>query len=264
MNGIKADEKNIDYWHACGFPTEIADLITEYAIHYRPRKPLPPPYQTIDLSLRNLVRARRFREYWEKNPDREQEIFRHWGTLEKSIKSQGLLKRLFMALPDKPHYRPYSLIEGIRRHKKTGHPLTVAEEKIEYKKAADNLAAVLEFLSLKENRYIFFMRDAKATGGDADYHADRANIFETMRSLGHLEQALRLIDPAAKHPISQPDAESAPMTHYVFELSRLNRFLVTPRHAAIAALANINNLDYSVTTEAIKKRWARGEDKDRA
>ncbi|WP_176322717.1 hypothetical protein [Burkholderia vietnamiensis] len=213
-------------------------------------------------SSRLIERARRFRAFWEKNPDEDDQLKRQWLALKRAARSPDHLLTLFLVMPDKAERNPFPLVTGAR--KRGSLDLSVAEERQRYGELANQARDIRIFLfSGAHNNFRNLLSDATATGGEAYEEAVkfRASSGDLRTALFHLEKLLKLVDPAAKYPYGQPDGADAAVQAYVAVLASLNSHLSKPRHAALAYLAQINNPLTPVTSDALRKAWDRARTK---
>ncbi|WP_050470635.1 hypothetical protein [Herbaspirillum chlorophenolicum] len=245
------DDINPDFWSASGLPVEIAEYIANFC-----RNAVIKQHPLID-------RARRFRSYWEGNPDADT-VSKNWKKLKENVVNQeDALVGVFLVWPDQPKRQPYDALYGGR---KIGMlELTVDQERAAYKSLGDDAERLAKFLKGGQvPSFQHLLEDAGATGGDA---AKKAAMFQNLTTnpvitLMLLADVLRSADPGAKYPSRQPDGSNAPMSSYVVQLAELNRKFIKDQSTAIANLANVNNPDAPVKADAIRKAWARLKDKN--
>lgn len=233
-------EKTIDHWLECGIPSVIADYIANW-----PDSPAGNAHPLI-------ARARRFRTYWEQNPDTEKILFRNWRALGKNAVSDEKLLTLFLTLPDGLTSQPYENLFGKRKLKPK------AEANL-YKSMQDMVSEVIKFVSPHGPHLMNFYRDAQATGGQALTALSEFRLVDSrlVAALMRLNETLALIDPAAKYKVGQPDADDADKQIYIFGLASKNRHLTKPQHAALAYLGAVNFPDFPVSAAAVRMAWAR-------
>ncbi|WP_175872679.1 hypothetical protein [Burkholderia sp. BCC0397] len=246
MRSKKTRESDPNYWAECHLPTVVASHVSELARVGTPRSGLL------------VERARRFRSFWEKNPDEDDQLKRQWLALERAAHSPDRLLTLFLVMPDNAERNPFPLLTGAR--KRGSRDLSVAEERQIYSDLAIQVRDIRTFLfSGAHKNFRNLLRDAVATGGDAHEEAVkfRASSSDLRMALFHLERLLDLIDPAAKYPYGQPDGADAAIQAYVAVVASLNSHLSKPRHAALAYIAQVNNPLTPVTSDALRKAWDR-------
>ncbi|MDN7906234.1 hypothetical protein QZM18_19240 [Burkholderia diffusa] len=200
-----------------------------------------------------MERARRFRSFWEQNPDEDDQLKRQWLALERAARSPDHLLTLFLVMPDKAERTPYPLLTGVR--KQGTRDLSAAEERQRYIELATQARDIRTFLFSGAHRnFRNLLSDAAATGGEAHEEAIklRASSSELRVALFHLERLLNLADPAAKYLTGKP---GAPDAAYVAVLASLNSHLTAPKHAAIAYIARVNNPHNPVTRGALGAAW---------
>ncbi|VWD12651.1 hypothetical protein BCO18442_03327 [Burkholderia contaminans] len=253
MNSVssrKTRESDSNYWAECHLPTVVADHVSELSRVGTAR------------SGRLVERARRFRSFWEENPDEDDQLKRQWLSLERAARSPDRLLTLFLVMPDKAERNPFPLLTGAR--KRGSRDLSVAEERQSYSDLAIQARDIRTFLfSDAHKNFRNLLRDAAATGGEAHEEAVkfRASSSDLRMTLFHLERLLNLVDPAAKYPYGQPDGADAAIQAYVAVVASLNSHLSKPRHAALAYIAQINNPLTPVTSDALRKAWDRARTK---
>ncbi len=243
-------ESDPRYWAECHLPIAVADHVSELS-HIGTTR-----------SNRCMERARRFRSFWEKNPNEDDQLKRQWLALERAARSPDHLLTLFLVMPDKAERNPFPLLTGVR--KQGPHELLVAEERRRYGELANQARDLRTFLfSGAHSNFRNLLSDATATGGEAHEEAIkfRASSGDLRMALLHLEKLLKLVDPAAKYPYGQPDGEDAAAQAYVAVVASLNAHLSKPRHAALAYIAQINNPLTPVTSDALRKAWDRARTK---
>ncbi|MBR8303478.1 hypothetical protein KDW49_22475 [Burkholderia dolosa] len=210
-----------------------------------------------------MERARRFRSFWEQNPDEDDQLKRQWLALERAARSPDHLLTLFLVMPDKAERNPFPLLTGVR--KQGSRDVSVAEERQRYGELATQARDIRAFLFSGAHRnFRNLLSDAAATGGKAHEEAIkfRASSSDLRLALFHLEKLLKLVDPAAKYPCGQPDGEDAAKQAYVSVVAALNSRLSKPRYAALAYIAQVNNPLTPVTSDALRKAWDRNADKN--
>lgn len=248
-----AQEKTSTYWTDCGIPQSLSNYLADLARN------------AIRKNHHALERARRFRLYWEKNPD-DEKPGKHWRELEATAVSadgsrDDALIAMFLTWPDTAKRQPYAAIYGER--KKGRLVLTVEHERKHYQGLSEAAKKLSDFLcpGQESNHFKNLLRDAQASGGDAQTAAIEfmAKMGNFRQSLLQLERALRLVDPAAKYPTGQPDGEGAEERSYTAALAVLNQYLERSKWTALADLAAINNPNISLKPTAIKQAWTRQE-----
>ncbi|WP_186214372.1 hypothetical protein [Burkholderia gladioli] len=245
------ESRDIDpsYWAECHFPAVVAAYLSECCRNTTPR------------ALRLIERGRRFRSFWESHPKEDDQLRRQWKILEKSAISEDQLLALFLGMPDTALRNPFPLLTGLR--KRGSLDLSVDDERKNYQKLAKQVHDIRTFLHSKggEN-FRNLLSDARATGGEASREAAafRASTGNLRATLFHLENVLKLVDPAAKYPSGQPDSPDAASHAYVAVVASLSSHLTEPKHAAIAYIAQINNPLTPVTRDALRKAWERNAD----
>jgi len=247
----KTRETDLSFWAECHLPTVVANHISELSRGGATR------------SSRFIERARRFRSFWEQNPDEDDQLKRQWLALERAARSPDHLLTLFLVMPDKAERNPFPLLTGIRKH--GTRDLSVAEERQRYGELATQARDIRTFLfSGAHKNFRNLLSDAAATGGEAHEEAIkfRASSSDLRLALFHLEKLLQLVDPSAKYPYGQPDSADAAIQAYVAVMAALNSHLSKPRHAALAYIAQINNPLTPVTSDALRKAWDRSADKN--
>lgn len=202
------------------------------------------------------ARYRRFTEYWSRDYASAHDLERNWGIIQSAAKSDDDLVTLFMCLPDRPEAQPFTALYGRR----TVDP---GEERRRYDADLDSVRAVIKIISPSGKRFDELMRDASATDEAVSEAAKlRAhNLPEVMSALRSLERILEKVDPKAKSLTPHWASESAPRKNYVILCASLNRYLATPKHAALAFLANVNCPDVSINAQEIRDAWRHGAGK---
>lgn len=244
-------ESDPSYWAECHLPIVVANHVSELS-RIGPTR-----------SSRHMERARRFRTFWEKNPDEDDQLKRQWLALERAARSPDQLLALFLVMPDKAERNPFPLLTGVR--KRGSRDLSVAEERQRYGELAIQARDIRTFLySGAHNNFRNLLNDAAATGGEAHEEAVqfRAASGDLRMALLHLEKLLKFVDPAAKYPYGQPDGVDAAAQAYVAVVASLNSHLSKPRHAALAYIVQVNNPLMPVTSDALRKAWDRNADKN--
>ncbi|WP_175656504.1 hypothetical protein [Burkholderia ambifaria] len=214
-------------------------------------------------SRRYIERARRFRSFWEQNPDEDDQLKRQWLSLERAARSPDHLLTLFLVMPDKAERNPFPLVTGFR--KRGSLDVSVAEERQRYDQLATQARDIHTFLFKDAQRnFRNLLRDAAATGGGAHEEAVkfRASSSDLRMALFHLGKLLELADPAAKYLSRQPGSSTAARKTYVAVVASLNGYLSTPQDAALAYLVRVNNPSVPVTGDALRKVRERSADKN--
>lgn len=212
-------------------------------------------------------RRQRFANYAGASFEQEQELASAWHAVEKAAASDNALLTLFYIFPDAPDVQPFRAVYGRRR-------LNASDEKAAYVELRAHVAALVEFLTapdeartIPRGRILQLLADCE--GGPA---AAAAQTFwkhlppvpATLAWLRPLIDALEQVDPSAKYLTTQTASPDAARKSYTIELARLNRYLVTPQHAALATLATLARINYPpcpVNPEALRKAWNRSADK---
>lgn len=154
----EARESESGYWAECHLPIVVADHISELSSVGTTR------------SSRFMERARRFRSFWEKNPDEDDQLKRQWLALERAARSPDQLLTLFLVMPDKAERNPFPLLTGVR--KRGSRDLSVGEERQRCGELAIQARGIRTFLySGAHNNFRNLLSDAAATGGEAHEEA---------------------------------------------------------------------------------------------
>ncbi|WP_152554252.1 hypothetical protein [Burkholderia sp. A1] len=239
-HSTESREIDPNYWVECHLPAVVASYLAERCRNTTPR------------ALRVIERGRRFRSFWERHPEEDDQLRRQWRILEKFAISEDHLLTLFLTTPDTAQRNPFPLLTGIRKH--GTKDISFKEERKQYKKLAKKTCEIRTFLfSSGADNFRNLLSDASATGGDAakEAQAFQASNGHLRMALFHLEKMLLLADPAAKYPYGQPDSPDAATQAYVAVLASLNSHLTSPQHSAIAYLAQVNNPLTAVTNAAL-------------
>lgn len=202
-------------------------------------------------------RARRFRKYWECSDEKAAAVWKAWANIEKAAKSEDDLLNLFLVMPDQPALYPFEAIYG-ERHK---YPDAEADY---YKTCLSSVQTIESLLNPHRPQYLQLLQDATATpeAREACFRF-RELDSQLLQGLGALRHLLEVIDPAAKIPTKHWKSPNAALHNYILLVASLNRYLRpdTPKHSALAVLANVNCPSEPITADQIRKAWIRGADK---
>lgn len=206
-----------------------------------------------------VERAERFVNFANQSFENAEKLRRAWASVKSCASTENdALVTLFIVMPDRPKYQPFPAIYGKRN-------ISPDAEKDKYNSDLLCVRQVLDLLNPHRKRYLNFSTDSRATPeAEVALYAFSELERETLIGLSRLEKVLEVIDPKAKIPTKHwVDEDDAARKNYVLLVASLNRYLVKPKHAALATLANINCLDREVTVTAdqIRKAWERGADK---
>jgi hypothetical protein len=151
-------EKTSAYWTDCGLPQSLSNYLADLACN------------AIRKKHHALERARRFRLYWEKNPD-DEKPGKHWRKLEAAAGSTDgsrdeALIAMFLAWPDTAMRQPYAHLYGER--KKGRLVLTVEDERENYRGLADSAKKLSDFLRPGQEPNHFENPTGDARKSDAD------------------------------------------------------------------------------------------------
>lgn len=202
------------------------------------------------------ARYQRFIEYWSRDDASAKEVEKNWRIIQSAAKSDDDLVSLFMCMPDRPEAQPFTALYGRRA-------VDPGEEKRRYDADLDSVRAVIKIISPSGKRFDELMRDAGATDEALSEAAKLRShkLTEVMSALRSLERLLEKVDPVAKSLTPHWASESAPRKNYVILCASLNRYLATPKHAALAFLANVNCPDVSINDQQIRDAWRHGAGK---
>jgi hypothetical protein len=228
-----------------GIPRQIACWVATIA-HHKPKHA-------------GVERAERFLDFAKQSFENAEKLRKAWSVIEKAANpNNDALVTLFIVMPDRPEYQPFSAIYG-----KRSIPPDAEQER--YNDDLKCVRQIIDLLNPHKKRYLNLLRDSSASP-----EAQRA-CFEfspverdVLSGLRKLQKVLEVVDPKAKIPTKHwVNEEDAALKNYVLLVASLNRYLVKPKHAALTMLANINCLgeDIAISADQVQKAWGRGADK---
>lgn len=200
----------------------------------------------------HVQRGARLVDHYRQGDAEAKELSDAWSRLARAARSDDDLVAFFAAFPDGPEAEPFARVFG-RRHVDAG------EERRRYKvneKRARALLPALQYENLQR-----LAADAQATGARAvaAYRSFALLRRDLVRGLSAYAELLDCLDPTAKLLTQQYASTNISLTNYRHQLARLNRYLSTPAHAAIAAMAQINCPDHQVLSNTLGQIWRRGD-----
>lgn len=210
-----------------------------------------------------VERLGRFQRYAGLSVEHESEVHKAWRQLEQNAKDKDSLLNLFIVMPDQPDAQPFPMLYG-RRIKSPD------EEALDYEQLRKSVEAVIKGTTYRKRNRVTLLTPYEQLLNDCSAGTEEAQLAaikfaevatDLERGLHALKRLLAVIDPSAKYLTKQPKAQDAALQTYVILVAQLNRYLVKPRHAALATLASINCPAFPITRERVRKAYERNADK---
>lgn len=159
---------------------------------------------------------------------------------------------IFLGLPDEPDDQPFT---GLSYGRRTLDPRSIKEK---YEELAASVDRLRDFFSGADS-----LHQLLADQGENEHAKSASPLYQAgagshlRRNLNWLSSAFKGADPHQWSPTNQPLAKDAKKQTYVKLIADLNRYLIQPKHAALAALANANNPACPVAADQLRKAWER-------
>jgi hypothetical protein len=230
--GESISDERRNCWRVSGIPEHIILGVCEFPI-----KPFPELVEQLD----------RFYAYWIVSDANANRVEKAWRTLAKAAVSEKRLMSLYWGLP--------MVIDNLEDSPETD-PVEIQRIKIEYPELSKHATALITFL---ENQDEFEMLDNVSyyTGnksGDSftDLRKKRSTILKGLKCLNEVFNTVDIASCIETQHVNSPNAE---IQHHIGKVARLNRYLVCPKHAAIALVASISCPEFPITADRVRKAW---------
>lgn len=198
----------------------------------------------------DVERAARFVEHWRRDTDDTRILEEAWACVSKAAVGDHALVALFGRLPDRPTPDPKAWLIGTTA-------IDAGERRQRNRKAQRHIGALAKFIEMASLDSL--ADDALETSQQA--HAAYKNFIAAhgglVAGLNALDRVLGLTNPKARLLGSQFASRGLEMQNYRRLIADLNRFLRTPQHSALSAIANINCPAHPVRANSIARVWNR-------